>query len=296
MHACPAKFLRRSLRVIATGLALAIAGVVVLLGAMFAINRLPIRFPKPSGPFAVGRTRFYWVEPSVDALAPRAGIPRQLVVSVWYPAQARNGDTRRLSAGGMAGSTRTPRGYSHDRLSDARPGEGPSSCTGQRSRRCQSRTLPGRFAAGWKWRPGHFLFRPGRRSGESWVYRGWPGSGIPHQCRGPCQGHCAVPPTRGRSRWPPEASGHRSGHPPRRHVEHRLVVAAIILRNTVYLARAVENLQAERAIDQALLPHLSPLGWEHIYLTVDYIWHANRRIARWRYRPPRVPKSAITGA
>jgi TnpA family transposase len=75
-----------------------------------------------------------------------------------------------------------------------------------------------------------------------------------------------------------------------------LIVAAIILWNTVYLERAVESLRAERSIDDALLPHLSPLGWEHIHLTGDYVWHSNRRVAKGRYRPLRMGKSAVPTA
>ncbi len=75
-----------------------------------------------------------------------------------------------------------------------------------------------------------------------------------------------------------------------------LVVAAIILWNTLYLERAVESLRAERSIDESLLPHLSPLGWEHIHFTGDYVWHANRRVAKGRYRPLRTSKSAVPTA
>jgi hypothetical protein len=38
--------------------------------------------------------------------------------------------------------------------------------------------------------------------------------------------------------------------------------------------------QKGRSISDELLVHLSPLGWEHISLTGDYIWHANRRVAK----------------
>jgi hypothetical protein len=49
-----------------------------------------------------------------------------------------------------------------------------------------------------------------------------------------------------------------------------LVVAAIVLWNTAYLERAVQALQdSGKDIDENLLPHLSPLGWEHINLTGD---------------------------
>jgi TnpA family transposase len=49
-----------------------------------------------------------------------------------------------------------------------------------------------------------------------------------------------------------------------------LVVAAIILWNTVYLERAIRSVRdGGTPIDEHLLPHLSPLGWEHITLTGD---------------------------
>ena len=50
-----------------------------------------------------------------------------------------------------------------------------------------------------------------------------------------------------------------------------LVVAAIILWNTVYLERAIRCLKEHGlSSDENLLRHLSPLGWEHINLTGDY--------------------------
>ena len=72
-----------------------------------------------------------------------------------------------------------------------------------------------------------------------------------------------------------------------------LVVAAIILWNTVYLERAIRLLQQKnRSISDELLAHLSPLGWEHINLTGDYIWHANRRVMKGHFRPLRQPRKA----
>jgi pyruvate/2-oxoglutarate/acetoin dehydrogenase E1 component len=52
-----------------------------------------------------------------------------------------------------------------------------------------------------------------------------------------------------------------------------LVVAAIILWNTLELARAIEELRSEgveMTVEQ--LRHLSPMDWEHISLTEDYTW------------------------
>jgi TnpA family transposase len=53
-----------------------------------------------------------------------------------------------------------------------------------------------------------------------------------------------------------------------------LVVAAIVLWNTVYLERVVAALRRRgQAVSDELLAHLSPLGWEHINLTGDYVWN-----------------------
>jgi hypothetical protein len=55
-----------------------------------------------------------------------------------------------------------------------------------------------------------------------------------------------------------------------------LVTAAIVLWNTVYLERATAALQANgQEVDTALLRYLSPLGWEHINLTGDYVWRSS---------------------
>ncbi len=70
-----------------------------------------------------------------------------------------------------------------------------------------------------------------------------------------------------------------------------LVVAAIVLWNTVYLERAVETLRASgTVVPDELLKHLSPLTWEHIVLTGEYRWRSDqtRQPAQWReLRPAR---------
>ena len=53
-----------------------------------------------------------------------------------------------------------------------------------------------------------------------------------------------------------------------------LLVTGIILWNTRYLARAVAALRETQTVPDRLLAHLSPLGWEHINLTGDYLWNA----------------------
>lgn len=43
------------------------------------------------------------------------------------------------------------------------------------------------------------------------------------------------------------------------------------------MERAVDALKRKGVkINEQLLSHLSPLGWEHINLTGDYIWKSNR--------------------
>lgn len=69
-----------------------------------------------------------------------------------------------------------------------------------------------------------------------------------------------------------------------------LVVAAIILWNTVYIERALIELRDKgEPIRDDLIRHLSPLGWEHINLTGDYVWNLNRNVTQGNFRPLRVP-------
>lgn len=77
-----------------------------------------------------------------------------------------------------------------------------------------------------------------------------------------------------------------------------LVIAAIVLWNTVYLGRAVDALKARgQVIDENLLQHLSPLGWEHINLTGDYSWRPGSELGNDGYRPLRMtPESSSRGA
>ena len=66
-----------------------------------------------------------------------------------------------------------------------------------------------------------------------------------------------------------------------------LVTAAIMLWNTTYLDRAIQSLKAHNQnVDDELLQHLSPLGWEHINLTGDYVW-CKKRLGESKFRPLR---------
>lgn len=67
-----------------------------------------------------------------------------------------------------------------------------------------------------------------------------------------------------------------------------LVTAAVVLWNTVYLERAANALRSHgHAVDDGLLQYLSPLGWEHINLTGDYLWRSSAKIGAGKFRPLR---------
>lgn len=67
-----------------------------------------------------------------------------------------------------------------------------------------------------------------------------------------------------------------------------LVTAAIALWNTVYLERATNALRSHGPpVNDALLQYLSPLGWEHINLTGDYLWRSSTKVAGGKFRPLR---------
>lgn len=67
-----------------------------------------------------------------------------------------------------------------------------------------------------------------------------------------------------------------------------LLIAAIVLWNTVYLERAANTLQSQDPeTHDALLQYLSPLGWEHINLTGDYLWRNSAKPGTGKFRPRR---------
>ncbi len=72
-----------------------------------------------------------------------------------------------------------------------------------------------------------------------------------------------------------------------------LVTAAIVLWNTVYLERATHALHdSGKGLDESLLQYLSPLGWEHINLTGDYVWPLDRQVEDGQFRPLRITEKS----
>ena len=64
-------------------------GLLVWVSTAFLARKIPVFLdPAPTGPFAVGSTRLYFVDSSrQDAFAPNPHAPRELLVVVWYPAE-----------------------------------------------------------------------------------------------------------------------------------------------------------------------------------------------------------------
>ena len=65
-----------------------------------------------------------------------------------------------------------------------------------------------------------------------------------------------------------------------------LVSAAIVVRATTYLERDARTLVTSATpTDENLRQCQSPLGWEHINLTGDYVWRRSTRLAPGKFRP-----------
>ena len=62
------------------------------------------------------------------------------------------------------------------------------------------------------------------------------------------------------------------------------------IRFEQYIERALIELKNRgEPIREDLVRHLSPLGWEHINLTGDYIWNLDRSVSQGKFRSLRIP-------
>ncbi|MBB6100001.1 TnpA family transposase [Deinobacterium chartae] len=69
------------------------------------------------------------------------------------------------------------------------------------------------------------------------------------------------------------------------------LVSMITVWNTMYLGRAVEHLKSEgTVIPDEILQRISPLGYEHINLTGDYVWRQEELPAEGEFLPLRLKK------
>jgi dienelactone hydrolase len=80
---------RRIFKAFAALAMLGVLGAAVLMGSLWLEHRTETTLPTPTGPFAVGRATYAWADDAaVDALAPVPGTKRELMVWIWYPAEA----------------------------------------------------------------------------------------------------------------------------------------------------------------------------------------------------------------
>ena len=71
-----------------------------------------------------------------------------------------------------------------------------------------------------------------------------------------------------------------------------LVTAAIILFNCRYLGRAIGAMRSHGLVfDDKPVSQLSPLGWDHINLTGDYVWSDGLALDADGYMPLKLPEA-----
>jgi dienelactone hydrolase len=86
--------MRKLFRIFKALVLLAVLAIVVIVASLSIEHRSEVTLPAPTGPFAVGRTIYDWVDDAaIDALSPEPRSKRELLVWIWYPADAgRPGD------------------------------------------------------------------------------------------------------------------------------------------------------------------------------------------------------------
>jgi hypothetical protein len=83
------KFLKLAFKFIVIIFLALLAGLALFMGTLWAENRSTLTLPAPTGNFDVGRVLYDWVDHvRGDTLADQPGLPRELAVWVWYPAES----------------------------------------------------------------------------------------------------------------------------------------------------------------------------------------------------------------
>jgi len=83
------RMVKTVIKIVVALILLAVVGIVVLLGSMWLDHTRETTLPRPTGPFAVGRTTYVWNDAAhSDPLAP-PGTKRELLAWIWYPAAPR---------------------------------------------------------------------------------------------------------------------------------------------------------------------------------------------------------------
>ena len=83
---------RKLIKVVGVGAAVLIAVIGIILIVLFMEHDQPVTLPALTGPYAVGRAAFDWVDESrPEVLAPETALKRELTVWIWYPALIEKG-------------------------------------------------------------------------------------------------------------------------------------------------------------------------------------------------------------
>lgn len=83
------RFVRTLFKILAGLILFVLVGIAALFGLLRLQHGFAVELPAPTGPFQVGRVSYHWADPSrIDTLAPISGQKRELIVWIWYPADA----------------------------------------------------------------------------------------------------------------------------------------------------------------------------------------------------------------
>jgi predicted dienelactone hydrolase len=83
------RILKKLARIFTRLMLLGVAGIGLLLALFWIEHKFAVTLPKPTGPYAVGRVEYNWVDSNrIDSLAPTSGIKRELPIWIWYPADS----------------------------------------------------------------------------------------------------------------------------------------------------------------------------------------------------------------
>ncbi|HZL66820.1 MAG TPA: hypothetical protein VFC29_05750 [Candidatus Limnocylindrales bacterium] len=83
------RLVRRFFKCVALLAIFGVFAVTILLLSLWIEHRTDVTLPNPTGPFAVGRTIYDWTDTKTeDPLAPMPATQRELLVWIWYPAEA----------------------------------------------------------------------------------------------------------------------------------------------------------------------------------------------------------------
>jgi predicted dienelactone hydrolase len=81
------RIVKKLFKILAALVVLAITAIAAILGLLRLEHGFAVELPGPTGPFAVGRAMYDWVDNTrTDNLAPVSGQKRELIIWIWYPA------------------------------------------------------------------------------------------------------------------------------------------------------------------------------------------------------------------